>query len=85
MTMPSTSQLDSSTIRQLQQLQQFLLRQAGTETQSASNNQDSVKFNKNLLDFDYGDEEEEEKPPSPQVSSVIEVITVFFYKLLFVK
>lgn len=63
MAIPTASQLDSSTIRQLQQLQQLLIRQTGSENMGASSSsaaQDSVKFNKKVLDYDYGDEEEED-------------------------
>lgn len=70
--MPTTS-LDSSTIRQLQQLQQFLMRQTTTEPiASTSTNsamvQDSIKFNKKLLDYDYDDEEDDDKIQSPRQS-----------------
>lgn len=67
----ASNQLDSNTIRQLQQLQQLLMRQTGGpgESSNANNNNpasgpssmgqslhsDAVKFNKKLLDFDYGD------------------------------
>ncbi|XP_037025420.1 SR-related and CTD-associated factor 4 isoform X2 [Bradysia coprophila] len=63
MAIPTASQLDSSTIRQLQQLQQLLIRQTGSENMGASSSstaQDSVKFNKKVLDYDYGDEEDED-------------------------
>lgn len=71
--LPTTSQLDSSTIRQLQQLQQFLMRQTNSEpVASTSTNslivQDSVKFNKKLLDYDYDDEDDDDKIQSPRLS-----------------
>lgn len=77
----------------MQQLQQFLIRQTGTESSSGGGpssagpsgsglssqaNQDSVKFNKKLLDYDYGeDEDDEHKQLSPRGSSNnnVEVIT----------
>lgn len=68
--MPNTSQLDSSTIRQLQQLQQLLIRQTNSEpvaSTSGSGAADSVKFNKKLLDYDYGDDEDDDKT-SPRQS-----------------
>lgn len=72
-TIPTASQLDSSTIRQLQQLQQFLIRQtessgpsAGPST-SAAHLPDSVKFNKKLLDYDYDeDDDDDNKQLSPR-------------------
>lgn len=68
--MPTTS-LDSSTIRQLQQLQQFLMRQTNSEpvaSTSTTAGQDSVKFNKKLLDYDYDDEDDDDKIQSPRHS-----------------
>lgn len=63
----ASNQLDSNTIRQLQQLQQILMRQTGGPAEGgASSNvmggggnhsSDAVKFNKKLLDYDYGDDE----------------------------
>lgn len=71
--MSNANQFDPSTIRQLQQLQQFLIRQTNSEpiASTSSNSvavQDSVKFNKKLLDYDYGDDEEEDKGNSPRQS-----------------
>lgn len=63
MAIPTASQLDSSTIRQLQQLQQLLIRQTGSDNLGASSSsaaQDSVKFNKKVLDYDYGDDEDDD-------------------------
>lgn len=64
MAIPTASQLDSSTIRQLQQLQQLLIRQTGSDNLggagSSSAAQDSVKFNKKVLDYDYGDDEDDD-------------------------
>lgn len=58
----------------MQQLQQFLLRQTGNDNNAAASSsgtqQDSVKFNKNLLDYDYGDDEEEDKPQTPRPQNV---------------
>lgn len=59
--------LDPNTIRQLQQFQQLLLRQtSGGEAHGSG--KDQVKFNKKLLDFDYGSEEDDDKN-SPSVPS----------------
>lgn len=75
-----SNQLDSNTIRQLQQLQQILIRQTGGPSDSGGGggggfgqpgassssmmmsgggggHQDGVKFNRKLLDFDYGDDD----------------------------
>ncbi|XP_063695560.1 SR-related and CTD-associated factor 4 isoform X2 [Culicoides brevitarsis] len=58
--------LDQNTIRQLQQFQQMLMRQTSGENSS-------VKFNKNLLDFDYGEDEEDHgaHSSSPHASNAI--------------
>lgn len=67
--MSNQNQFDSSTIRQLQQLQQILMRQTNNEpVASTSNNavNDSVKFNKKLLDYDYGEDEDDDKNQSPR-------------------
>ncbi|XP_052863207.1 SR-related and CTD-associated factor 4 [Anopheles cruzii] len=63
-----TKQLDPNTIRQLQQFQQILMRQTSGDAAAAAAqaSKDQVKFNKKLLDFDYGSEEEEDKS-SPSV------------------
>lgn len=62
-----TKGLDPNTIRQLQQFQQLLLRQtSGSDAHGSS--KDQVKFNKKLLDFDYGSEEDDDKN-SPSVPS----------------
>lgn len=59
--------LDPNTIRQLQQFQQLLLRQTSGSDAHGSG-KDQVKFNKKLLDFDYGSEEDDDKN-SPSVPS----------------
>lgn len=94
MTIPTASQLDSSTIRQLQQLQQLLIRQTGSENAGASSSsaaQDSVKFNKKVLDYDYGDEEEDDnndnrnvtpRNPNPLLSEVYHRITNLDFSFL---
>ncbi|XP_049531236.1 SR-related and CTD-associated factor 4 [Anopheles darlingi] len=64
MQMGETKQLDPNTIRQLQQFQQLLMRQTSGDASTAA--KDQVKFNKKLLDFDYGSEEEDDKN-SPSV------------------
>lgn len=71
--MSNVNQYDPNTIRQLQQLQQMLIRQKNNEpvastSSNSAMNQDSVKFNKKLLDFDYGDDEDDEKNQSPRPS-----------------
>lgn len=70
MAIPTASQLDSSTIRQLQQLQQLLIRQTGSENLGASSSsaaaQDSVKFNRKVLDYDYGDDEDDDNDRTPR-------------------
>lgn len=71
--MTNANQFDSSTIRQLQQLQQILIRQTNAEpiaSTSANSTlaQDSVKFNKKLLDYDYGDDDDDDKGQSPRQS-----------------
>jgi len=62
----NNKQLDQNTIRQLQQFQQMLIRQT-TETATMGK---EVKFNKNLLDFDYG-EDEEDHTSSPRTSNLL--------------
>lgn len=89
----SGNKFDSDTIRQLQQLQQLLIRQTGGETSNSINQgssmsglgggggagvasgQDSVKFNKKLLDFDYDDDDDDDnnKMDSPHVPNILEV------------
>lgn len=66
---PQSSQkgLDPNTIRQLQQFQQLLMRQTSGSDAHGSG-KDQVKFNKKLLDFDYGSEEDDDKN-SPSVPS----------------
>lgn len=67
--LPSTSQLDSNTIRQLQQLQQLLIRQTNIEPVASTSSAaavDTVKFNKKLLDYDYGDDDDDDKAQSPR-------------------
>lgn len=93
---PTASQLDSSTIRQLQQLQQFLIRQTGTESSSCGGpsagpsssslastaNQDSIKFNKKLLDYDYGEDEDDDHKqltPRGSTNNNVEVTKLLFF------
>lgn len=68
--MSNVSNIDPNTIRHLHQL--MLLRQKNNEpiaSTSSNSAQDSVKFNKKLLDFDYGDDEDDDnKGPSPRQS-----------------
>lgn len=67
--MSTQNQFDSSTIRQLQQLQQFLMRQTNSEPvagTSSNSVQDSIKFNKKLLDYDYDEDEDDDKNQSPR-------------------
>ncbi|XP_058452308.1 SR-related and CTD-associated factor 4 isoform X2 [Malaya genurostris] len=63
-----TKPLDQNTIRQLQQFQQILMRQTSGGDSAHGAGKDQVKFNKKLLDFDYGSEEDEDKN-SPSVPS----------------
>ncbi|XP_040154369.1 SR-related and CTD-associated factor 8 isoform X2 [Anopheles arabiensis] len=63
--MGETKQLDPSTIRQLQQFQQILMRQTSGDQANAVS-KDQVKFNKKLLDFDYGSDDDDDKN-SPSV------------------
>lgn len=65
--------IDTSTIRHLQQL--MMMRQKNNEpiastsgSMSAAAASDSVKFNKKLLDYDYGDDEDDDKGQSPRQS-----------------
>lgn len=79
----ASNQLDSNTIRQLQQLQQLLMRQTGGPAENTAStggggagsssmggpHSDGVKFNKKLLDFDYGEENEDNTDAGPSKSS----------------
>lgn len=50
-------------------MQQLLIRQSNTEPVASTSGLgavDSVKFNKQLLDYDYGDDEDEDKGNSPR-------------------
>lgn len=68
--MSNVSNIDPSTIRHLHQL--MMIRQKNNEpiaSTSSNSGQDSVKFNKKLLDFDYGDDEDDDnKGQSPRQS-----------------
>lgn len=56
--------MDANTILQLQQLHRLLLRQQG---ESQSKPEQGVQFDRKLLDFDYGsDEEDAPRNPSPK-------------------
>lgn len=89
-TIPTARELDSSTIRQLQQLQQILIRQTGSDATGGGGSgagastsgigQDSVKFNKKLLDYDYGEDEEDDKqsPRNPNNADVISCYFIYF-------
>jgi RNA-binding protein 16 len=60
----SSNNLDANIIQQLQHLQQLLMKQ---QDSSARQEADQVKFDKKLLDFDYGsDDDDENAAPSPQ-------------------
>lgn len=64
--------MDPNKLRQLQQYQQMLLRQNNGEPNSSNSlSKDSVKFNKNLLDYDYGSEEDDDKNTSPHLSNTL--------------
>lgn len=64
--------LDETTIRQLQQFQQMLIRQTAGES-----NSETVKFNKKLLDYDYGEDEDEQHTSSVTKESIPDVCIVF--------
>lgn len=77
MSNPIGSQFDSNTIRQLQQLKQILIRRTGNNDGTMSGTgqgQDGIKFNNELLDYDYGDDDDDDKTQSPRASNAIEVI-----------
>lgn len=61
--------MSQASINDLQQYRQHLLRQAqqAQSAEAGNSNKDSVKFNKKLLDFDYGSEEDEDKQNSPHL------------------
>jgi RNA-binding protein 16 len=60
----SSNNMDTNLIQQLQHLQQLLLKQQDV---SARQETDQVKFDKKLLDFDYGSEDDDDNAaPSPQ-------------------
>ncbi|XP_059608121.1 SR-related and CTD-associated factor 4 [Phlebotomus argentipes] len=67
-------ELDPNIIRQLHHFQKLLIQQTGNDLGAGNSGQDQVKFNKKLLDFDYGDDEEEEKTSSPNVTSSSSVL-----------
>uniref|UniRef100_A0A6B2EH07 Putative rna polymerase ii c-terminal domain-binding protein ra4 n=1 Tax=Phlebotomus kandelakii TaxID=1109342 RepID=A0A6B2EH07_9DIPT len=67
-------ELDPNIIRQLHHFQKLLIQQTGNDMGAGNSGQDQVKFNKKLLDFDYGDDEEEEKTSSPNVTSSSSVL-----------
>lgn len=52
----NSGQMDASFLDQLQHLQQLLLK----KQEAASEQKTSVKFDKKLLDFDYGEEEDDD-------------------------
>lgn len=57
-------QADPNVLAQLQQLQRLLHRSGDSSTK---NEGQPVHFDRKLLDFDYGDEEEDQTNPSPRV------------------
>uniref|UniRef100_A0A7G3AYH6 Putative rna polymerase ii c-terminal domain-binding protein ra4 n=1 Tax=Lutzomyia longipalpis TaxID=7200 RepID=A0A7G3AYH6_LUTLO len=67
-------ELDPNIIRQLHHFQKLLIQQTGNDAGAGNSSQDQVKFNKKLLDFDYGEDEEEEKTSSPNVTSSSSVL-----------
>jgi len=77
------NQFDQNTIRQLQQLQQLLIMQTGNEPSTSGG--DSVKFNKKLLDFDYGEDEDEEKQANDaqHLPNLLDVSYYYHYRLKF--
>lgn len=63
-------QFSSVSITDLQNYRQHLLRQtAQAQGGDVGNNKDSVKFNKKLLDFDYGSDEDDDKQNSPHLQN----------------
>ncbi|KAF5273429.1 hypothetical protein FQA39_LY07446 [Lamprigera yunnana] len=76
---PNLLHSDPNTLAQLQQLHKLLQRQDGDSNMKTSGGQ-PVRFDRKLLDFDYGDEEDEDhvnpspKPPSNNNSSAIETV-----------
>ncbi|XP_075227994.1 insulator su(Hw) mRNA adaptor isoform X2 [Lycorma delicatula] len=62
-----TPLMDTNMLQQLQQLQNILLNQTPVDSTPVKkdSNSDQVKFDKKLLDFDYGDEEDEDGKTSP--------------------
>lgn len=71
-------QLDQSTIRQLQQFQQMLIRQTSGESAAMGK---EVKFNKNLLDFDYGEDEDDHggHSASPRTASILSDVNLTIF------
>lgn len=60
----TSNNVDANIIQQLQHLQQLLMKQ---QDSSARQETDQVKFDKKLLDFDYGsDDDDDNAAPSPQ-------------------
>jgi RNA-binding protein 16 len=60
----SSNSIDANIIQQLQQLQQLLMKQQDSSVRQEA---DQVKFDKKLLDFDYGsDDDDDNAVPSPQ-------------------
>jgi RNA-binding protein 16 len=60
----SNNSIDANIIQQLQHLQQLLMKQQDSSVRQEA---DQVKFDKKLLDFDYGsDDDDENAAPSPQ-------------------
>lgn len=74
----SSNQLDTNTIRQLQQFQQMLMRQTNNDGSQSQASKDTVKFNKKLLDYDYGSDEEDDKNKSPKIPNIPDVGYYFF-------
>ncbi|XP_044738014.1 SR-related and CTD-associated factor 4 isoform X2 [Chrysoperla carnea] len=69
----SNNPVDGNMLQQLKHLQRLLLSQAQSTPQDSSQHLTSggqpVRFDKKLLDFDYGSEEEDDKNPSPAVNT----------------
>lgn len=71
--------LDETTIRQLQQFQQILIRQTAGETYPNTN---PVKFNKKLLEYDYGEDEDEQHASSLTKEQIPDVCIIKIYQTL---
>jgi hypothetical protein len=57
----------------------MLMRQTNNDSNSQSQSaKDTVKFNKKLLDYDYGSDEDDDKNKSPKLPNIPDVCTNIF-------